>query len=231
VPIGPYRGAGRPEASYLLERVIDAAADKLGIDPVALRKRNLIKPSKMPYKTAFGNTYDSGDFPAVFDRALELADYSKFRERKKQSKKAGKLRGLGIGCYLEIAGAIPEEMAGVIFPGGEALRVSIGASSSGQGHATVFRRVAAAQFGIPEDQVTISAGDSARDVPGFGAVASRSAMYVGGAIVRAVEATIEKGKTIAAMLMEAGAAEVDYGAIQGARHKPQRLAIRCRRTR
>jgi carbon-monoxide dehydrogenase large subunit len=210
VPIGPYRGAGRPEASYLLERVIDAAADRLGIDPVALRKRNLIKPSKMPYKTAFGNTYDSGDFPAVFDRALELADYDKFCERKKQSKKAGKLRGLGIGCYLEIAGAIPEEMAGVIFPGGESVRVSIGASSSGQGHATVFRRVAAAQFGIPEEQVTISAGDSARDVPGFGAVASRSAMYVGGAIVRAAEATIEKGKTIAAMLMQAGAAEVDY---------------------
>jgi carbon-monoxide dehydrogenase large subunit len=212
VPTGPYRGAGRPEASYLLERVIDAAADKLGIDAAQLRRRNLIKPAKMPYKTAFGNTYDSGDFPAVFDQALALAQYEGFRQRRKQSKKAGKLRGFGIGCYLEIAGAVPEEIAGLVFPGGETLRVSIGASSSGQGHATVFRRVAAQQLGIPEQQVAVSAGDSARDVPGFGAVASRSAMYVGGAIVRTVEATIEKGRRIAALLMQAGEGEVDYAA-------------------
>ncbi|HEY6831219.1 MAG TPA: molybdopterin cofactor-binding domain-containing protein, partial [Pseudolabrys sp.] len=109
LPTGPYRGAGRPEASYLLERVIDAAADQTGIDAAELRRRNLIKPEQMPYTTAFGNNYDSGDFPAVFERALTLADYDGFAARKKAAKKAGKLRGLGLGCYLEISGAFPEE--------------------------------------------------------------------------------------------------------------------------
>ena len=119
LPTAPYRGAGRPEASYLLERVIDAAADQLGIDAAELRRRNLIKPEQMPYTTAFGNTYDSGDFPGMFERALALADYQNFLARKKAAKKARKLRGIGIGCYLEIAGAFPEEAARISFPGGQ----------------------------------------------------------------------------------------------------------------
>ena len=171
VPTGPYRGAGRPEASYLLERLIDAAADATGIDAAELRRRNLITPDKIPYTTVFGNTYDSGDFPAIFERTLALADYAGFPARRKAAKKLGRLRGVGIGCYLEIAGAFPEEAARISFPGGKAVTVSIGAGASGQGHRTVFGKVAARRLGIASGVVTVTAGDSARDVPGFGAVA------------------------------------------------------------
>ena len=210
VPTGPYRGAGRPEASYLLERVIDAAADQTGIDAAELRRRNLIAPDKMPYATPFGNTYDSGDFPAVFDRALERADYAGFAARKKEAKKNGKLRGIGIGCYLEIAGAFPEEPARITFPGGEAVSVSIGAGASGQGHQTVFGKVAARRLGIAPEAVTVTSGDSDRDVPGFGAVASRSATMTGGAIAVTADAVIEKGKRVAAMLLQASEDDIDY---------------------
>jgi carbon-monoxide dehydrogenase large subunit len=210
LPTGPYRGAGRPEASYLIERVIDAAADATGIDAAELRRRNLIKPELMPYTTAFGNTYDSGDFPGAFERALELADYEGFAARKKAAKKARKLRGLGIGCYLEIAGAFPEEAARISFPGGKQVTVSIGAGASGQGHRTVFGKVAARRLGIAPDAVTVTSGDSARDVPGFGAVASRSAMLVGSAVARTADALIEKGKRVAAVLLQAREGEVEF---------------------
>ena len=210
VPTGPYRGAGRPEASYLLERLIDAAADQTGIDAAELRRRNLIAPEKIPYTTPFGNTYDSGDFPALFERALERADYAGFAARKKEAKKNGKLRGIGIGCYLEIAGAFPEEPARITFPGGEAVSVSIGAGASGQGHQTVFGKVAARRLGIAPEAVTVTSGDSDRDVPGFGAVASRSAMMTGGAIAVTADTVIEKGKRVAAMLLQAGEGDIDY---------------------
>jgi aerobic carbon-monoxide dehydrogenase large subunit len=210
LPTGPYRGAGRPEANYLMERLVDAAADQTGIDAAELRRRNLIAPGKMPYTTAFGNIYDSGDFPDVFERALERADYAGFAARKKAAKKSGKLRGIGIGCYLEIAGAFPEEAARISFAGGKAVHVSIGAGASGQGHQTVFGRVAARLLGIAPEAVTVFSGDSARDVPGFGAVASRSAMMVGGAIARSAGLVLEKGKRVAAMLLQAAEGEVDY---------------------
>ena len=210
LPTGPYRGAGRPEASYLMERLIDAAADATGIDAAELRRRNLIAPDKIPYTTAFGNTYDSGDFPGVFERALVLGDYAGFAARRKAAKKAGLLRGIGIGCYLEIAGAFPEEAARITFPGGNAVNVSIGAGGSGQGHQTVFGGVAACRLGVAPVAVTVTSGDSARDVPGFGAVASRSAMYVGGAIAVTADKVIEKGKRVAAMLLQAAEGDVDY---------------------
>jgi carbon-monoxide dehydrogenase large subunit len=210
LPTGPYRGAGRPEASYLIERVIDAAADATGIDAAELRRRNLIKPEKIPYTTAFGNTYDSGEFPAVFERALKAADYQGFRDRRKAAKKRGKLRGIGIGCYLEISGAFPEEAARVSFPGGKSVQVSVGAGASGQGHKTVFGGVAARRLGIAAEAVTLTSGDSARDVPGFGAVASRSAMMTGGAVARASDAVLEKGKRVAAMLLQANESEIDF---------------------
>lgn len=210
LPTGPYRGAGRPEASYLLERVIDAAADQTGIDAAELRRRNLIQPTQIPYTTAFGATYDSGDFPALFERALTLADYGGFAARKKAAKKQGKLRGIGLGCYLEIAGAFPEESARISFPGGGKVNVSIGAGASGQGHQTVFGKVAARRLGVPFESVKLLSGDSARDVPGFGAVASRSAMMCGGAIARTADLVLEKGKKVAAILLQADEAEVTY---------------------
>ncbi len=210
LPTGPYRGAGRPEASYLLERVIDVAADQIGIDAADLRRRNLIAPSKIPYTTAFGNTYDSGDFPAVFERSLAASDYAGFAARKREAKKRGKLRGIGIGGYLEIAGAFPEEAARISFPGGNKVDVSIGAGGSGQGHQTVFGKVTARKLGIAPEQVTVTSGDSDRDVPGFGAVASRSAMMTGGAIAVTADRVIEKGKRVAAMLLQADEGDIDY---------------------
>jgi carbon-monoxide dehydrogenase large subunit len=210
LPTGPYRGAGRPEASYLIERVIDAAADATGIDAAELRRRNLIKPDKIPYTTAFGNNYDSGDFPAIFEQALVAVGYDGFRERKKAAKKLGKLRGIGIGCYLEISGAFPEEAARISFIGGKSVQVSVGAGASGQGHKTVFGGVAARRLGIAPESVTLTSGDSARDVPGFGAVASRSAMMTGGAVARTADAVLEKGKRVAAMLLQAGENEIDF---------------------
>jgi carbon-monoxide dehydrogenase large subunit len=210
LPTGPYRGAGRPEASYLIERVIDAAADATGIDAAELRRRNLIKPDKIPYTTAFGNNYDSGDFPAIFEQALVTVGYDGFRERKKAAKKLGKLRGIGIGCYLEISGAFPEEAARISFIGGKSVQVSVGAGASGQGHKTVFGGVAARRLGIAPESVTLTSGDSARDVPGFGAVASRSAMMTGGAVARTADAVLEKGKRVAAMLLQAGENEIDF---------------------
>jgi aerobic carbon-monoxide dehydrogenase large subunit len=203
VPTGPYRGAGRPEANYLLERVVDEAARMSGIDPAELRRRNLIKPKAIPYETAAGNTYDSGDFPALFEKALAAADYRGFAARRRQSRKGGKLRGIGIGCYLEIAGGVLEEAATISFPGGDVVNVGIGASSSGQGHATVFPHLVAMRLGIAADAVTLLCGDSARDVPGYGAVASRSAMLVGGAISTALDAMLVKARKSAALLLQA----------------------------
>ena len=210
VPTGPYRGAGRPEANYLLERAVDEAARVSGIDAAELRRRNLIRPKAIPYKTATGSIYDSGDFPALFEKALAAADYKGFAARRKLSRKQGRLRGIGIGCYLEIAGAHLDEAATIAFPGGGAVHVGIGASSSGQGHATVFGRLVAGRLGVPEQSVTILCGDSARDVPGFGAVASRSTMLVGGAISNAVDAMLVKARKAAALLLQAKETELTF---------------------
>ena len=208
LPIGAYRGAGRPEANYLLEQLIDEAARVSGIDPAVLHRRNLIAPERMPYKTAFGNTYDSGDFPAIFEAAIERADYAGFAERLATSRAKGRLRGIGIGCYLEIAGALPQEAASVFFPGDGKAHVSIGAGPGGQGHVTVFRRLAAERLGVADEEVVIEYGDSARDVDGFGVVASRTATMVGGAIARATGQVLEKARPVAALLLQAGVDEL-----------------------
>ncbi|MFZ9501743.1 MAG: xanthine dehydrogenase family protein molybdopterin-binding subunit [Beijerinckiaceae bacterium] len=209
VPTGPYRGAGRPEANYLLERVVEAAARKLKLDSAELRRRNLIPASAMPYATATGQTFDSGDFPAIFEEALAAADYAGFPARRAAAAARGKLRGVGIGCYLEISGGHYHEPAEVRFKDGK-LVVSIGPSSNGQGHATVFRQFLADRLGLSDDDVVVSAGDSDRDAPGFGAVASRSAMLVGSAVAVTSDAMIEKAKGVATTLLQANDGEVEY---------------------
>ena len=210
VPIGPYRGAGRPEANYLMERIVDAAARQIGIDPAEIRRRNLIKPSQIPYQTFVGGTYDSGDFPALFEKALKGADYAGFAARRKTSEAKGKLRGIGIGCFLEISGGHYDEAATIAFPGAGKVHVGIGASPQGQGHLTVFAHLVADRLGLPRAAVSVLCGDSDRDVPGFGAVASRSAMLVGGALANATDAVLAKGRAAAAMLLQAGPAELTY---------------------
>ncbi len=210
VPTGPYRGAGRPEANYALERLVDEAARVTGIDRVEIRRRNLIAPVLMPYKTAVGTTYDSGDFPAVFDEALTRADVAGFTRRKAASEAAGKRRGLGVSCFLEIAGGQPGEGAAVGFPGQSKLLLAIGVQASGQGHRTVYRRLVADYLGIPAESIDVAHGDSDDEVPSAGAVASRSTMSVGGAVAAALDAVIEKGRRIAAHVLEAAAEDIQY---------------------
>jgi carbon-monoxide dehydrogenase large subunit len=210
VPTGPYRGAGRPEANYCLERLVDAAARVSGVDRIELRRRNLIKPDLMPYKTPVGTTYDSGNFPTLYEEALEKADIAHFTERAGGSAAVGKRRGLGVSCFLEIAGGQPGEGASIGFPGSSKLLLAIGVHATGQGHRTLYRRLAAERLGIPVEQVDFEQGDSDDGVPSAGAVASRSTMSVGGALVGAIDAVIEKGKRVAAHVLEAAEADIVY---------------------
>ena len=212
LPTGPYRGAGRPEANYVLERVIEEAARVTGIDPAKLRRRNLIPAAAMPYQTAVGTTYDSGDFTPVLDRALALADYAGFKTRRRAAKARGKYRGIGISCMLEHAGVSPVEGALLTFPGDGTLTVNLNVQSTGQGHASVFPRLVADRLGIAREKVTHKHGDSALDIAGFASVGSRSAMTAGAAIVKCVGLIVEKGKRIAAMLLEAAEADIAYDA-------------------
>jgi len=212
LPTAPYRGAGRPEASYVLERVVDEAARVSGIDPVKLRRRNLIKKSAMPYKTAVGTTYDSGDFAPILDKALDLADYAGFKQRKREAARRGKYRGFGICCLLEHAGGAPTESAMLTFPGNETLLVSLGVQNTGQGHATVFPQVINERLGVPPEKVAHRHGDSAFELPGYASVGSRSAMTVGHSLAKAMDTIIAKGKPIAAAMLETGEGDIGYKA-------------------
>jgi carbon-monoxide dehydrogenase large subunit len=210
VPTSPYRGAGRPEANYALERAVDEAARITGIDPIKLRRRNLIRRSEIPYKTAVGTTYDSGDFEAVLDQALALADVDGFKHRRRESKARGKYRGLGLSCMLEHAGGMPLEGATIAFPGGETMDLVLNVQSTGQGHASVFPHVAAKRLGIPVEQIRHRHGDSNNEIPGMASVASRSAVTAGSAIVKTIDTMLAKGKTIAATALEAAEADIAY---------------------
>ena len=184
----PYRGAGRPEANYVLERVVEEAARVTGIDPAKLRRRNLIPASAMPYKTAVGTTYDSGDFTPILDKALALAGYDEFKARRREAKKRGKFRGIGISCMLEHAGGTPTEGALLTFPGDGTLCVNLNVQSTGQGHATVFIPLVAERLGIARDKVMHRHGDSALEIAGYASVGSRSAMTAGASVVKAIAA-------------------------------------------
>jgi carbon-monoxide dehydrogenase large subunit len=210
-PTAPYRGAGRPEANFVIERVVEEAARLTGIDPIKLRRRNLIKASAMPYRTAVGTTYDSGAFEAVLDRALALADVHGFKARRREASRRGKHRGLGVSCMLEHAGGSPIEGAALAFAAGEIV-LGLNVQSTGQGHASVFPRVAAARLGIPAEKIRHQHGDSALGIPGFASVASRSAVTAGSAIVKTIDVMLAKGKTIAASVLEAAEGDIAYEA-------------------
>jgi carbon-monoxide dehydrogenase large subunit len=210
IPTAPFRGAGRPEANYILERLVDEAARITGIGRDKIRRRNLIPPSAIPFKTAVGTTYDSGDFPTVFDKAIELADYAGFPKRKREAAKRGKRRGLGISCLLEHSGGTPTESAALNFTGDDQLMVALGVHSTGQGHATVYRRLAAERLGVPADRVFVRQGDTALGVGNGASVGSRSTMTAGAALVRTVDVLIEKGKKVAAQVLETSEQDMVY---------------------
>jgi carbon-monoxide dehydrogenase large subunit len=210
VPTGPYRGAGRPEANYALERLVDEAARVTGIDPIRLRRRNLIARRAIPYKTAVGTTYDSGDFAPILDKALALSHYTEFKKRRRESFKRRKLRGIGISCFLEHAGGLPTESASLLFSGGDKLVLGIGVQNTGQGHATIYPRLIAAKLGIPAAQISHRHGDTDLDLKGNPSVGSRSTMTVGSALYRAVDLMLEKAKPIASTMLETAEADVVY---------------------
>jgi carbon-monoxide dehydrogenase large subunit len=210
VPTGPYRGAGRPEANYLLERLVDEAARMTGIQPAEIRRRNLIPPSAIPYRTAVGTTYDSGNFPAVLQKALTLSAHADFPRRRKEAAERGKLRGIGISCLLEHAGGMPAEGAALMFPGDGMVELHLGSQATGQAHATVFPRLVADQLGIPVGRVRMRQGDSNLGVASSSTVASRTTITAGAAIVRTAEAVIAKGKKLAADALETAEADIVY---------------------
>ena len=208
-PVHPYRGAGRPEATYLIERLLDRAAVVTGIDPIELRRRNFIAPSSMPHKTATNTTYDSGDFAHVMDACLKLADWDGFGKRAAVSKKAGKLRGRGLCYFLEEASTFNDRMELRFDPSGM-VTVVAGTHSHGQGHATVYAQMVSEWLGVPFGNIRFVQGDTDAVPFGRGTYASRS-MHVGGnALKRAADTIIDKAKQMAAHLMEASAADVEF---------------------
>ena len=208
--MGAYRGAGRPEANYYMERLIDRAADEMGINRLTLRKRNFIKPAQFPFAAASGVTYDSGDFQGVFDKALEISDHANFANRKKESRKSGKLRGIAVGSYLEVTAPPSGELGKITFEPDGSVKLTTGTLDYGQGHATPFAQVLSAQLGVPFDKITLQQNDSDLVRFGNGTGGSRSITATGQAIVEASALVIAKGKQTAAHLMEASEADIEF---------------------
>jgi aerobic carbon-monoxide dehydrogenase large subunit len=206
---GPYRGAGRPEAAYFTERLIEHAARVIGMDPAEIRRRNLIPPSKLPYATPTLWNYDSGEFQRLMDKCIELSDWKGFAARKKASQKNGKLRGRAVSYYIEFGGIFNDRMDLRFDPGGT-LTILGGTHSHGQGHATVFAQLVHEWLDVPLEDIRYVQGDTAQVPIGRGTYGARSAIVGGNALKAASEAIIAKGKALAAALMEADAADIEF---------------------
>jgi carbon-monoxide dehydrogenase large subunit len=206
-----YRGAGRPEANYIVERLMEKAGEELGIDPRELRRRNFI--NTFPYTTQMGMNVDCGDFAACMDMALAKADWAGFEARAEKSQAMGKLRGIGLASFLEGAGGRPEEIMRVRFEEDGAVNIFCGTFSHGQGHSTVYSQILSEKMGVPFDSIDLIQGDTDTAPPGAsGTYGSRSSQMGGVAILRACDIIIEKGKKIAGHLLQAEADEVTYEA-------------------
>ena len=210
VPVTAYRGAGRPEGNYYMERLIDAAAAQTGIDPVTLRRKNHIRPEELPYKAPSGSVYDSGNFPAILEKALEAADWQGFSARKAESAKAGLLRGRGIGQFLEVTAPVQAEYGGIHFEADGGVTILTGSHDHGQGHWTTFAQVVASQLGVPFEKIRLMQVDSDRLKTGTGTGGSKSLMCSGTAFVEASAKVIEKGKVIASHMLEASVADIAF---------------------
>lgn len=222
-PVDAYRGAGRPEATYSIERVIDKAARELGIDPVEIRRKNFVKPDQFPYTTPVALQYDTGDYDAVMDKLEEIGDLAGFEARRAESEKRGKLRGLGVNCYIEACGIAPSNLIGqlgsrvglydaatVRVNATGNLSVMVGAHSHGQGHETAFAQVVSEMLGIDAEMVDIVHGDTSKIPFGMGTYGSRSLAVCGSAVVRATEKVINKASRIAAHMMEAAESDIEF---------------------
>ena len=209
-PTGAYRGAGRPEAIYMIERLMDAAARATGIDQVELRRRNMIRPEQMPYKNPLDKTYDSGQFASVMDQALALADWTGFDARAADARRRGRLRGRGMAAFLEWTGAdVFEETVSVTVEGDGGIEIVSATQAMGQGLATTYSQLAVDVFGVPIEKIRIVQGDTDR-AQGFGSAGSRS-LFVGGSAVRvAAERTVAKAQDLAAQELEAAAGDLEY---------------------
>ena len=211
-PTAPYRGAGRPEAIYLIERVIDDAARELKLDRIELRKKNLIPPSAMPWKTPLAFTYDCGDFEAGMDKALELADWAGYAKRREESKQRGRLRGIGVINAIERASSPGLEYAEIRFHPGGSATLAMGSKNQGQGHETSFRQIVNDRLGLDPKDVAYVDGDTEKVAFGVGTMGSRTMAIAGTALVIASDKIIAKGKRIAAHLMEAAEPDVEFDA-------------------
>jgi carbon-monoxide dehydrogenase large subunit len=223
VAVDAYRGAGRPEATYLLERLVEKAARQLGMDRVELRRKNLIRADQFPYQTQVALQYDIGDYQATLDLALKEADYAGYAARAAASKANGKLRGFGMSTYIEACGIAPSALVGAlgaraglyeaanvrVHPTGS-VTVFTGTHSHGQGHETTFAQLIADRLGVSTDQVEVVHGDTDRIPFGMGTYGSRSASVGGSAIVKALDKIVDKGKKIAAHLLEASVADIEF---------------------
>ena len=215
-PNEPYRGSGRPEATYLIERILDVLAGRLGMDPAEIRRRNLIPADKFPYKTATGLTYDSGDYEKALDLALEAGDYAGLRaeQARRRAEGGGKLLGIGLACYVEICGFGPWEAGGVTIEPDGSVTVRSGTSPHGQGHETAWAQIAAEQLGVQMDDVTVLHGDTDECPRGIGTFGSRSAPVGGSAIFNNAETVREQAKQLAAKLLEAAPEDIRFEAGQ-----------------
>ncbi|OGA48731.1 MAG: carbon monoxide dehydrogenase [Betaproteobacteria bacterium RIFCSPLOWO2_12_FULL_63_13] len=208
-PVGTYRGAGRPQGTYIIERLIDAAARSMGLDQVEIRRRNFIPSAALPYATPLTMTYDSGDFEAIMDAALKTADWSGFEERRRTSKARGKLRGIGICTYIEVSAHFNERMEIRVDADGAAMIIA-GTFSHGQGHETVFAQLVNEWLGIPFEKIRLIQGDTDTVLFGRGTFAARSATAGGGALRFAADEVIKKGKRFAAHMIEVAEADIEF---------------------
>src|SRR3954453_7698782 len=209
VPVDAYRGAGRPEAAYVIERLADAEARKLGMTPDAIRRKNFIAPKAMPYTTATGKIYDSGDFTAHMKRAMEIADWKEFPKRAKVAKKQSLVRGIGLASYVEVCGTMGDETANVALDPNGDVSILIGTQSSGQGHQTAYAQLIAEQFGLPPERVHILQGDTDKIATGLGTGGSASIPTGGVSVQRAAHDLGGKLKEIAAEALETSAGDLE----------------------
>jgi carbon-monoxide dehydrogenase large subunit len=212
VPVDSYRGAGRPEAAYMLERLVDRAGRETGLGAAEIRRRNFIPAAAMPFKTSLGHTYDSGDFAGNMIAAMKAADWEGFPARKAEAARRGKLRGIGMSYYIEVCGGAPGVPALVRFESNDTVSLIIGTQSNGQGHETAYAQIVSDRLGVPFDKIITRQGDTAALKTGSFTGGSRSVPVGGVAARMASDVVIDKGKTLAADLLEAAAADIEFRA-------------------